>query len=142
VRTTSDQIRHAICFELIGLLIVTPIGAWALDKPFADIGIIGIICATVATGWTYFYNRLFDRVLMKWSGKTNKGLLTRVVHAVCFEAGLLVVLMPIIAVYLEITLLEALMVDLSFTFFYMVYAFVFNWAYDQMVPVEGRSPSG
>ncbi|MEP0231911.1 MAG: chlorhexidine efflux transporter [Parasphingorhabdus sp.] len=45
-------------------------------------------------------------------------------------------------VYLEITLLEALMVDLSFALFYMVYAFVFNWAYDPMVPVKDLSPSG
>lgn len=43
--------------------------------------------------------------------------------------------MPFIAVYLGISLWQALMMDISFAAFYMAYAFVFNWAYDRLFPL-------
>lgn len=60
----------------------------------------------------------------------------RVAHAVLFEVGLLAVLMPFIAWYLGVSLLQALLMDASFALFYMVYAFAFNWAYDRVYPVQ------
>jgi uncharacterized membrane protein len=59
----------------------------------------------------------------------------RVAHAVLFEGGLLVALMPLIAWYLGVSLLQAFMMDVSFALFYLVYAFVFNWAYDRIFPL-------
>ena len=54
--------------------------------------------------------------------------------------GLLVALLPFIAWYLEIGLLEAFFLDVSFTLFYLVYTFVFNWLYDLVFPVP--NPEG
>lgn len=59
----------------------------------------------------------------------------RVIHAVIFELGILIVLMPFIAWYLNVSLLQAFTMDISFAAFYMVYAFVFNWGYDQVFPI-------
>ena len=58
----------------------------------------------------------------------------RVLHAVLFEGGLLVLLAPFIAWYLGVGLWHALVMDVSFALFYMGYAFVFNWAYDTVFP--------
>jgi uncharacterized membrane protein len=44
-------------------------------------------------------------------------------------------LMPLIAWYLGVSLLQAFMMDVSFALFYLVYAFVFNWAYDRIFPL-------
>jgi uncharacterized membrane protein len=54
---------------------------------------------------------------------------------VLFEIGLLLMLMPLIAVYLGITLWEALAMDVAFALFYMGYALAFNWAYDRVFPL-------
>jgi len=54
---------------------------------------------------------------------------------VLFELGLLIVLMPFIAWYLNISLAHALVMDISFALFYVVYAFVFNWSYDRVFPL-------
>lgn len=59
----------------------------------------------------------------------------RIAHAVLFEAGLLVVLLPFIAWYLSVSWTAAFMMDVSFALFYLVYAFVFNWLYDVIFPV-------
>ena len=55
-----------------------------------------------------------------------------------FEGGLLIVLLPFIAWYLGIGLLEAFYLDVSFTLFYLVYTFVFNWLYDLIFPIPVR----
>ena len=43
----------------------------------------------------------------------------RVLHAITFEVGLLFVLMPFIAWYLGVSLMEAFLIDVSFAAFYL-----------------------
>lgn len=135
MRTTKDRIRHAISFEIIALFIVTPLGAWAFDIPLHDIGVVAIVSATIATVWNYAYNLLFDHAMLRLVRDVRKTPAVRIVHAVLFEAGLLVVLMPFIAWYLGVTLMQAFLMDISFALFFLVYAFVFNWVYDLSFPV-------
>ena len=49
--------------------------------------------------------------------------------------GLLVLLIPMIAWYLGIGLLQALLMDLAIVAFYLVYTFFFNIAYDRVFPL-------
>ncbi|GAB2717046.1 PACE efflux transporter [Halomonas garicola] len=135
MRTVKDRIRHALSFEVIGILLVIPLGAWAFDKPVNDIGVLAIVGATIATCWNYVYNLGFDHAMLRLSGSVRKTLLIRVVHALLFETGLLIALLPFFAWYLGISLLQAFQMDISFSVFYVVYAFVFNWAYDALFPV-------
>ena len=135
MRKTPDRIRHAISFELIGQLLVTPLGALAFGMPLAEIGVVTVFSATIATLWNYLYNLLFDHALLRLTGRLAKTVWTRVLHAVLFEAGLLAILMPFIAWYLEVSLMQAFLLDLSFAVFYLVYAFVFNWVYDWIFPI-------
>jgi len=135
MRTTRDRIRHALSFEIIGLALVTPLGAWVFGLPIHDIGVIAIATATIATLWNYVYNLGFDRILQQMRGGTRKTGPIRVLHAVLFEAGLLVTLLPPIVWYLGISLWQAFLMDVSFALFYMGYAFAFNWAYDRLFPL-------
>ena len=73
--------------------------------------------------------------MQRLTGGTQKSILVRILHAILFEAGLLIVLMPLIAWYLGISLLQAFLMDVAFAAFYMVYAFTFNWAYDRVYPL-------
>ena len=140
MRKTADRIRHAISFELVGLALVTPLGALAFGMPMADIGVIGVAGATLATLWNYIYNLGFDQLMQRLTGGTRKSVAIRVLHAVMFEVGLLLALLPMIAWYLGISVVQALMMDVSFALFYMVYAFVFNWACDRVFPLPDWQP--
>lgn len=135
MRSVTDRIRHAISFEIIGLLLVTPLGALAFHMPIEDIGVVSLVSATIATVWNFVYNRLFDEALQRFAGTTKKSAPMRVGHAILFETGLLVLLMPFIAWYLGVSLWQALVMDFSFALFYVVYAFVFNLAYDRVFPL-------
>lgn len=142
MRTTPDRIRHAVSFEIIGLILVTPLGAWAFGMGLHDIGVVTVVSATIATLWNYAYNLIFDHAMLRIAGHAGKSAALRVAHALLFEAGLLVFLLPFIAWYLGIGLGQAFAMDVSFAAFYVVYAFAFNWAYDVVFPVPQLRAAG
>jgi uncharacterized membrane protein len=135
MRSVRDRIRHAISFEIIGIALVVPLASMGFGIHAKDIGVVVVIAATIATFWNYVYNLLFDLAMKRWKGSVHKTLLLRIFHALLFEAGLLLVTLPLIAYYLGNGLWQALVMDVAFVLFYLVYAFVFNWAYDQVFPL-------
>ncbi|WP_137152395.1 PACE efflux transporter [Devosia sp. FKR38] len=139
MRTTRDRIRHTIAFEIIGLALITPLGALVFAMPMHDIGVISLVSSLVAMGWNYLYNYGFDRLLLRLRGNTAKTMRERVIHAIVFELGLVAMLMPLIAWYLGISLWQALIMDIAVALFYMVYAFVFNLAYDRIFPIPAEA---
>lgn len=141
MRTIRDRIRHALMFEVLGLLLAIPLGVLLFDKPAHAIGVVAIFTSLVATGWTYLYNLLFDRTLIRRQGHAQKTLGQRVLHSVLFEAGLLMISLPFIAVYLGLSLWGALVMDAAFVVFYLGYSFAFNWAYDALFPYPQASSS-
>jgi uncharacterized membrane protein len=141
MRTAGDRIRHTISFELIGLALVVPLGSWVFGMPMIDIGVVGVAGATIATVWNYVYNLVFDIAMQRVTGGTQKSIPARALHAVLFEAGLMAILTPLMAWYLGIGLLLALTMDVAFAAFYMVYTFIFNWAYDLAFPLPAWQES-
>lgn len=135
MRSFMDRVRHATMFEIIGLAIFIPGSAFILDKPAAEMGVIGIVSATTATVWNFLFNLGFDKPMLRFTGSVNKSMAVRVLHAILFEAGLIVLLIPFIAWYLGISLMTALVMDIAIVVFYLVYAFVFNIAYDRLFPL-------
>lgn len=135
MRTTADRIRHAISFELIGILIATPLAAFAFNMHAGDSMIVVIGSATVAMLWNYVYNLGFDHLMQRLRGTTEKTKVIRVFHAIFFELGLLAIMLPMIAWYLQIGIWEAFVMDMGLAIFYMVYALVFNWVYDRVFPL-------
>ncbi|WP_425106489.1 PACE efflux transporter [Ancylobacter sp.] len=142
MRGTADRIRHVISFEIVALSIITPLGAWVFGVPMLDMGAVGAGAALIAAGWNYVFNLGFDHALARLRGSVRKTLALRVLHALLFEAGLVLVLVPFVAWYLGVGLYEAFLMDLALTVFFLVYAFLFNWAYDALFPLpEPRHPA-
>ena len=135
MRSAFDRLRHAISFEVIALILVIPAGAILFDVPLHDFGVVGIVSATLATLWNLGYNVLFDLALQRLTGTTLKSRIVRVLHALAFEAGLLMVLLSFIAWYLGISLWDAFVLDIALAAFYLVYSYVFNLIYDTLFPL-------
>src|SRR5699024_10425990 len=85
MRSTLDRIRHAVCFEIIGVLIVTPSAGWAFSAQFDRVGVLAIAMSMIATVWNYVYNLIFDHLMLRWRGRVHKHVAERVVHALIFE---------------------------------------------------------
>lgn len=133
MRTTSDRIRQAVAFEIIGLALVAALGAPLFGLHPGDLGFIAVLASIIATGWNYVYNLGFDHTLARMGWRKSPGI--RVVHAVMFESGLLVATLPLIVWWLDVTLVEAVVMDVALAGFYVVYAFAFAWIYDRAFPV-------
>ncbi|ERH51197.1 membrane protein [Ectopseudomonas chengduensis] len=71
---------------------------------------------------------MFDRAQSRLG--FERGLWARVSHALLFEVGLIVVLVPLAAWWLSIGLLEALLLDIVLILFFLPYTLAFNWIYD------------
>ncbi len=138
MRSFPDRVRHTVLFEIIGLALVIPGGAMLFNLPATHMGVIGVGSATVATLWNFVYNLGFDHAMLRFTGHTRKSLRLRVLHALLFEGGLLVLLLPPMAWYLGMGLWETLVMDLAIVVFYVVYAFLFNLAYDRVFPVPAQ----
>ena len=145
MRRTADRIRHALSFEIIGILLATPLAAFLFHLPGQHSAVVVVVSALIAMAWNYIYNLGSDRLLQRLRGTTAKTMPIRIVHALAFELGLLALLLPFVAWYLGIGLWQALLIDLTLAGFYLVYALGFNWAYDRLFPLtewQPESPAG
>lgn len=111
----------AIVFASLGLALFS---GEAVDHT----GPLAIMCSLVAVAWNFVFNSLFER----WeAGRPGgRGFLRRAAHAIGFEFGLVVLLVPVLAWWLDASLVEALVYDLALTVFFVVYTFVFTRAFD------------
>ncbi|MGO4331970.1 PACE efflux transporter [Cupriavidus sp. 2TAF22] len=141
MRTTKDRIRHTIGFEVIGLFIFAPLASLVFGFALHQMGVIAVVASVIAAGWNYLYNLLFDKAMLRFTGQLRKPVAVRVLHAILFEAGLLVVFLPLVSWYLDMSLFDAFVMDIAVAAFYVVYAFIYNWAYDTVFPVGKTAAS-
>ncbi|WP_103035521.1 PACE efflux transporter [Castellaniella caeni] len=136
LRTFADRVRHALLFEIIGLIIVIPGAAYLFDQPMSHMGVVGVGASVIATVWNFIYNLGFDHAMLRLVGHARKSLPVRILHTAAFEIGLLFALVPLIAWYLDMSLWAALVMDAAFVAFYLVYTFVYNLIYDWAFPIH------
>lgn len=137
LRSIGDRIRQVCLFEIGGLLLITPPFAWASGTSLYDsVGLLALI-ALIAAVWNACYNTCFDWVEGRLTGRSADrrpwGL--RAAHALGFEFGLLAMSLPVIILWTGMGWLEALLADVGLALAYVLYAFVFNLAYDRVFPI-------
>ncbi|MBT6285386.1 MAG: PACE efflux transporter [Rhodospirillaceae bacterium] len=135
MRSFSDRLRHTLIFEAIALFLVAVPGGWLLDRPMEIMGALSLMFSVLAMSWNLFYNWMFDLWDRKHRGMARRGVGIRIVHAVLFEAGLVIAGLFLIAWWLDMTYWDAFLLDVSLSAFFLVYAFCYNWAYDMVFPV-------
>lgn len=125
------RIVHTTSFEIIGLIIAVPLFAWIFDEGLAHIGILTVVMSLIAMVWNMTFNKLFEL----WEVRQHDHRRTvkrRIAHALGFEGGLLVATLPLIAWWMQMSLWHALLTDLGYMLFFLVYGFVFNWGFDRI----------
>lgn len=117
-------------YEFIAI-VVSSLLFMAIGQEASASGVMAVAASTIAIGWNITFNWLFE----KWeSGQSQKGrsLLRRIVHAIGFEGGIAAMLIPLMAWWFDISLWEATVLEAGILVFFMVYTFVFNWAFDRI----------
>ncbi len=133
----TRRVVQAILYEVFALAFVGPALALLFDQAMASTIALAVVMSSIALGWNYLFNLIFER----WEARQavrGRSAMRRLVHGLGFEGGLVFMLVPVVAFWLDISFLEAFLVDLGVFAFFLVYAIVFTWAFDS---VFGLPPS-
>ena len=94
-KSITERVFQAVGFELLAIVICTPLLAWVMDKPMLDMGVVTMAIAALALAWNVLFNGMFDRLLTRLA--IVRTAWVRVVHALLFEGGLVALGVPLIA---------------------------------------------
>lgn len=103
----------------------------AIGQSAGHSGGMAIAASTLAIVWNLTFNHLFEQWEARQSVK-GRSVMRRVVHALGFEGGLAMVLIPLMAWWFGVTLWEATVMEAGLLVFFLVYTYVFNWCFDHV----------
>ncbi|OWY40149.1 hypothetical protein CEK28_05295 [Xenophilus sp. AP218F] len=129
-KTIWERILHAVLYELCAMLILAPLAALAMGTSLGHMGALALMMSTVAMLWNMVFNALFERVERACAWRRTVAV--RSLHALLFEGGLVVMLVPLAAWWLGVSYWRAFLLDLGFFAFFLPYTYVFNWLYDHL----------
>lgn len=124
------KIVYITLYEIIAIAMSTTGLALLSGADMGHASVAAIVASAIAVVWNLVYNTLFER----WEARQaqrGRSLLRRVAHAIGFEGGLVVTLVPLFAWWLDISLWQAFVLDLGLIVFFLVYTFVFNLLFDR-----------
>ena len=127
----NRRVVQAVLYEAIAVAVVGPAMGLIFERPVSSTLALAIVMSAVALAWNYVFNLFFER----WESRQRvkgRSLRRRLAHGIGFEGGLVLMLVPVMAYWLETTLLNAFIADLGILAFFFVYAIAFTWAFDRM----------
>ena len=123
------RVVYISTFEVTGILISALILAYLSGTAPSHTGPLAVMTSALAITVNLAYTSLFER----WEASRptrSRSFGRRVLHALGFQVTLLVFLIPLMAWWMEMSLVEALILDTALIVFFPIYMFVFNWAFD------------
>jgi uncharacterized membrane protein len=129
-KSFKERVLHALLFELIGVLLFAPGLAWVLGQSLGKMGAMTVMISTVAMLWNMVFNAGFDRLRARLGFAMT--LKARALHALSFETGLIVAVVPLAAWWLSISVWEAFLLDIGLLLLFLPYTMLFNMAWDKV----------
>jgi uncharacterized membrane protein len=125
------KILYAVSFETLGVAVAS-IGLLLMSEASAEQSItLSILAASLALGWSFVFNSLFER----WEARQmrrGRSLGRRSAHAILFEGGLVVILVPITAWWLKVGLWQAIAYEAGLIGLFILYTYLFTWGFDKI----------
>lgn len=125
-------------YEALGLTAGTIVMTLLTGSPPTTTGPMAIMITGIAAVWNMAFNYLFE----SWERRRRDRTRTtyrRILHAVAFQLTLVCLLIPLIAWWLEITLVQAFLLDLVFIVYVPFFTFAYNWVFDRIFGVPASA---
>jgi uncharacterized membrane protein len=129
-KSFAERCFQAVTFEVLAIIISAPLLVWLMGVPIAHAGLLTLMISLLAMTWNVIFNALFDKIEQRLG--LVRTFRVRAVHAVGFEAGLIVTVVPLAAWWLDISLFDAFLLDIGVVLFFLPYTFLFNLGYDKL----------
>jgi len=125
------RIVYVSSYEIIGMVISSVGLALLAGDSVEHTGPLSVMITTIAVTWNFIYNILHE----KWEARQENKSRTvkrRIAHAIGFQITLVMFLIPLIAWWMDISLVAAFWLDVAFIIIIPIYTFIFNWTFDKL----------
>ncbi len=127
----TRKIVQAVLYESIAIMVLSPSISLIYDEGLAHAGVLSLMLSVSALLWNVLFNYVFEF----WEARQPQSARTlgrRLLHSLGFEGGLVLMLVPLVAWWLEISWWAALITDLGLFVFFFFYALAFQWIFDRV----------
>ncbi|MFC7400729.1 PACE efflux transporter [Citricoccus sp. GCM10030269] len=124
------RVVYAVVFEGLAIGFTTVILA-LLGNPAGASAAVGVTSSVVALLWNLVFNTLFERWERR-SGSTGRPVRVRLMHTLLFETGLVILLVPAVALLLQVSLVEAFLYEAALIVFFLIYNAAYAWCFDRV----------
>lgn len=141
LKPMTRRVVQALLYEALAIAFVAPVLVLLFGRSPLSTMALTLAMSLIALAWNYGFNALFERWEARQAVK-GRSWRRRVAHGVLFEGGLALILVPFMAVWLSVTLWEALVADIGILLFFLAYTVVFTWSFDRVfgLPVAAAQP--
>ncbi|HFX6343756.1 TPA: PACE efflux transporter [Acinetobacter baumannii] len=125
------RIVYVSSYEIIGMVISSVGLALLAGDSVEHTGPLSVMITTIAVTWNFIYNILYE----KWEAhqeSKSRTVKRRIAHAIGFQITLVMFLIPLIAWWMNISLVAAFWLDVAFIIIIPIYTFIFNWRFDKL----------
>ena len=135
----ARRVLQAVLYEVFAIAFVGPVLGLAFDKPQGSTFALAVVLSTIALAWNYVFNWIFER----WESRQavrGRSFARRLAHGAGFEGGLVVILVPVMSAWLDISFVAAFVANLGLLVFFFFYAIAFTWTFDRVfgLPASAR----
>lgn len=133
------KIVYAVSFEALGTLLASAALMLMSEASASSSLVLSLLTATIALSWSFVFNTGFEA----WEARQpvkGRSLRRRTVHALMFEGGLVLICIPVMAWWLQVGYLEALVYEAGLIALFIVYTYAFTWGFDRIfgLPASAR----
>ena len=129
----ARRIAYVTIFEIFAILFATLLLSALSGGPAHDSVPVAVASSLAAVVWNFIYNTLFEA----WEARKRirrRSVPLRIAHAIGFEGGLVLILIPLFMWWYSIGPWTALKMEIALLVFFLVYTFFFTLLFDRLVP--------
>ena len=125
------RLVYVTIFEIIAIISSTFILMLLSGGNAAESLPVAIMVSVAAVIWNFIYNTGFEA----WEHRRHvaqRTFVIRIVHAVGFEGGLLLICLPLYMLWYGVSLTKAFTMEATLLLFFLIYTFVFTLIFDNI----------
>ncbi|MEO8122749.1 MAG: PACE efflux transporter [Burkholderiales bacterium] len=137
VRGLRERVIQTLCFEVLGLVLVSLPFARFSGVPASDSLFVLFAISMAVMSWSTLYNTAFDLIECRLTGRkaSDRPPRWRVLHVLALEASALVATWPLMVALTPLSWREAFFAEIGLTLAYAAYGYVFHLVFDRIRPV-------
>lgn len=132
------RVVYVTIFEVLAIVLSTALLTWLSGGEASNSLPVAVAISVLAVVWNFVFNTVFEGWERR-AKRVGRDLKIRIIHAGGFEFGLLVLTLPLYMIWYGVGVVEAFKMEAAILLFFLVFTFIFTWAFDQIFALPNQS---